>query len=95
MNFVADDRAVLFQHAFDVLFKGCAAEPRCNASYPHLQTVFYRLISDLNKKPIMFQLQTGNHSLVRLTGNDLVNWLFGALYKTYLIPQLPEVIFQT
>ena len=94
MNFVADDRAVLFQHAFDVLFKGCAAEPRCNASYPHLQTVFYRLISDLNKKPIMFQLQTGNHSLVRLTGNDLVNWLFGALYKTYLIPQLPGVIYQ-
>jgi pimeloyl-ACP methyl ester carboxylesterase len=84
----------LFQHAFDVLFKGCTAEPRCNALYPHLQTLFYRLVSELNKKPIMFQLQTGNHSPVRLTGNDLMNWLFSALYNTYLIPQLPGVICQ-
>jgi len=93
VNFVADDRAALFQHAFNMLFKGCAAEPSCNASYPHLQTVFYRLVTDLNKKPIMFQSQTGNHSPVRLTGSDLVNWLFSALYHTDLIPQLPGVIF--
>ena len=86
--------SILSQHAFDVLFKGCAAEPNCNTTYPHLQTIFYHLVTDLNKKPIMFQPQTGNHSLVRLTGSDLVNWLFNALYKTYLIPQLPGVIFQ-
>ncbi len=90
--------AAVNQHAFNVLFQGCAANPHCNAAYPHLQTVFYRLVSNLNKKPITVQVtnpQTVNHFPVRLTGNTLVYWLFRALYDTALIPQLPGVIFQT
>jgi pimeloyl-ACP methyl ester carboxylesterase len=89
--------AAVTQHAFNVFFQGCMANPHCNAAYPHLQTVFYQLISDLNSKPITFEAtdpQTGNHSSVRLTGDDLVNWLINALYYTALIPQLPGVIFQ-
>ena len=41
--------------AFDVLFQGCAADPYCNATYPHLQAVFYQLVADLNTTPITFQ----------------------------------------
>ncbi len=96
VNVYADSAAVT-QHAFHVLFQGCAANPHCNTTYPHLQTVFYRLVTDLNSKPITFQAidpQTGNRSSVRFTGDDLVNWLFSALYDTALIPQLPGVIFQ-
>ena len=86
-------RAALFQHAFDNLFKGCSAETQCNATYPHLQTVFYNVISALNKKPISF-VPLNSQASVGLTGTDLMNWLFGALYKTYLIPTLPEIIAQ-
>jgi pimeloyl-ACP methyl ester carboxylesterase len=93
VNVFADDRAALFQHAFDMLFKGCATEPSCNASYPHLQTVFYRLVTDLNKKPITF-LTANSKTPVQLTGNDLMQWLFSAMLNTNLIPQLPGVIFQ-
>jgi pimeloyl-ACP methyl ester carboxylesterase len=74
-----------------------AANPHCNAAYPHLPMVFYRLVSDLNSKPITFQTsdpQTGNRSSVKFTGNDLGGWLFGALYRTDLIPLLPAVLFQ-
>jgi pimeloyl-ACP methyl ester carboxylesterase len=82
--------------AFDVLFQGCAAYSYCNATYPHLQAVFYQLVADLNTTPITFQAtpQTGNSVTVQFTGNDLVLWLRQSLYSTYLIPELPRVIFQ-
>jgi pimeloyl-ACP methyl ester carboxylesterase len=82
--------------AFDVLFQGCAADPSCKTSYPHLQAVFYQLVADLNTTPITFQAtpRTGKPVTVHFTGNDLVLWLRQALYYTGLIPQLPAVIYQ-
>ena len=82
--------------AFDVLFQGCAADPSCNATYPHLQAVFYQLVADLNTTPITFDttLQTGKSVTVHFTGNDLVLWLQQSLYHTQFISQLPAVIFQ-
>jgi pimeloyl-ACP methyl ester carboxylesterase len=82
--------------AFDVLFQGCAADRSCNATYPHLQAVFYQLIAELNTTPITFQAtsQTGSSVTVHFTGNNLVLWLRQSLYTTGLIPLLPGVIFQ-
>ncbi len=82
--------------AFNVLFQGCAADSYCNATYPHLQSVFYQLIADLNTTPISFQAtpQTGGSITVHFTGNDLVLWLRQSLYTTRLIPILPQVLFQ-
>jgi pimeloyl-ACP methyl ester carboxylesterase len=82
--------------AFDVLFHGCEADPHCNATYPHLQAVFYRLVTDLNRNPITFQAtsQTGKSVTVHFTGNNLVRWLRQSLSFTRFIPQLPAVIFQ-
>ena len=94
-NLVAD-----FPHAamraFDVLFHGCEADPHCNASYPHLQAVFYQLVTDLNRRPITFQATSlsGKSVTIHFTGNTLVLWLWQSLYFTRLIPQLPAVIFQ-
>jgi pimeloyl-ACP methyl ester carboxylesterase len=82
--------------AFDVLFRGCAADRSCNATYPHLQAVFYQLVADLNTAPITFQATpplSGVPVTVHFTGNDLVLWLRQALYATYLIPQLPVVLY--
>ncbi len=83
--------------AFDVLFQRCAADSECNTAYPHLQTVFYQLIADLNTTPITFQAtppRSGVPVTVHFTGNDLVLWLRQSLYATGLIPMLPAVIFQ-
>jgi pimeloyl-ACP methyl ester carboxylesterase len=84
------------RRAFDVLFQGCATDRSCNATYPHLQAVFYQLIAELNTTPITFQAtpHTGNSVTVYFTGNDLVLWLREWLYSTSLIPVLPGVIFQ-
>src|SRR5438552_17353891 len=84
------------KRAFDVLFQRCVADSSCNATYPHLQAVFYQLVADLNTTPITFQAssQSGKPVTVHFTGNDLVLGLRQALYTTGLIPQLPRVIFQ-
>jgi len=83
--------------AFDVFFQGCAADRSCNATYPHLQAVFYQLIADLNTTPITFQATphlSDVPATVNFTGNDLVLWLRQSLFTTALIPQLPRVLFQ-
>ena len=82
--------------AFDVLFQGCAADPYCKTTYPHLQAVFYQLVADLNRSPIAFQAtsSSGQSVTVRFTGNRLVWWLQQSLYSASLIPVLPAVIFQ-
>jgi pimeloyl-ACP methyl ester carboxylesterase len=85
------------QRVFNVLFNGCAAELACKQAYPHLPTAFYTLVADLDTTPIPFQTtdaQTGKSYTVLFTGDDLLLWLFHSLYRTYLIPRLPAVIFQ-
>ncbi len=85
------------QRVFDVLFHGCAISSSCNQRYPELGTVFYKLVNDLNARPITFQTtnpSTGKSYTVSFAGDDLVFWLFSALYVTPYIPLLPATIFQ-
>ena len=79
---------------FGVLFSGCAADPTCNAAFPHLQQTFYRVVAHLNAAPVTIhtQDQTGKTYTVLLTGNGMIDLLFSALYVTPLIPDLPAMI---
>ena len=80
------------QHAYDTLFKGCAASATCHATYPQLESVFYQLVTDLNAKPIT--LQDAKYGPVALDGDSLASWVFVMLYVTQLIPYLPKAIMQ-
>jgi len=85
------------QHVFNVLFHGCAIDARCDTLYPHLDSVFYQLVTDLNAGPVHFQTvdDTTNKSYnVLMAGDDFVWLLFNALYVTQFIPALPQMIFQ-
>jgi pimeloyl-ACP methyl ester carboxylesterase len=85
------------QRVFNVLFQGCAADTNCVTLYPHLDTVFYQLITDLNATPVHFQttdITTGKSYHVVMAGNDFVFVLFSALYVTQFIPDLPRMVFQ-
>jgi pimeloyl-ACP methyl ester carboxylesterase len=81
------------QHAFDVLFAGCAANATCNSTYPHLADRFYQLVDNLNFHPATFYT-IFDHSPEQLSGDDLADWLYHAMYDTDLIPQLPRTIMQ-
>jgi len=85
------------QRVFNVLFQGCAANTHCASLYPHLDTVFYQLVTDLNAKPVHFQTTnatTGKSYNAVMAGDDFVFVLFSALYATQIIPALPKMIFQ-
>ncbi len=85
------------QRVFNVLFQGCAAEANCVHLYPHLDSVFYQLVTDLNASPAHFQTTDATTSKsynVVMAGYDFVFVLFSALYVTQIIPVLPQMIFQ-
>ena len=87
-----DSLPVVKQHAYDTLFKGCAASAKCQAMYPQLESVFYQLVTNLNAKPIRFQ--DVKYGPVALDGDGLASWVFVMLYVTELIPYLPQAITQ-
>jgi pimeloyl-ACP methyl ester carboxylesterase len=85
------------QRVFNVLFQGCAAQAHCDHLYPHLDSVFYQLVTELNASPAHFQAidtTTNRNYNVVMAGDDLVFVLFQALYLTQAIPVLPQMIFQ-
>lgn len=73
--------------AIDVLLAGCAADAECNDAFPDLSARFYDLVATLNDEPVEIDGYA-------TTGDDLVNFLFGALYDTETIPYLPLVIHE-
>jgi len=85
------------QRVFNVLFQGCATNAHCATLYPHLESIFYQLVTDLNANPAHFQTTnaiTGKNYNVVMAGNDFVFVLFSALYASSIIPALPKMIFQ-
>lgn len=72
--------------AIEKLVKGCTDDEECAGAFPNLKKRFYRVVANLNKKPV----EVGDYTY---TGDDLVNFLFNSLYDTTLIPYLPLVIY--
>lgn len=85
------------QRVFNTLFHGCAIDTHCNTFYPQLDSVFYQLVTDLNASPVQFQTTnpvTNKQYNVVMAGDDFVFVLFGALYVSSFIPELPKMIYQ-
>lgn len=88
--------------AFNELFDACTADADCNAAYPNLRQVFYALVDRLNANPVTFKIQlpelrdiqqSGQLVDALMTGDNLIGFLFQALYATSVIPNLPAVIY--
>ena len=63
---------------FDNLFAACAAEPACNAAWPHLEPIFSKLVNRLETDPRITTVHdpaTGEDVKVVLDGGALVDWL--------------------
>jgi pimeloyl-ACP methyl ester carboxylesterase len=79
-------------HAFQTLLDGCAADSTCNQAYPDLENVLAKTVDDLNANPATYTDASGQDAT--LSGNDLIEAIFKALYDANLIPKLPRVIYQ-
>ncbi|MBN1428512.1 MAG: alpha/beta fold hydrolase [Anaerolineae bacterium] len=75
--------------AFGFLFDTCEQDPECHAAYPDLEPHFYQLVEDLNDEPIPFQVAGID---VLFSGDDLVAYIFNALYQSSAVPFLPFLI---
>ena len=81
------------ERAFNVFFARCAADASCNASFPDLRGVFYRLVDQLNAAPISLPFSVGGgESTVRVDGSLLIDVLFVGLYNPAVTASMPKMI---
>ncbi|MBE0697670.1 MAG: alpha/beta fold hydrolase, partial [Anaerolineaceae bacterium] len=82
--------------SFEALFAACKNDADCDANYPNLREVFYKLADDLNAKPAEIKLtdmDTGTTYDAIADGDTLISTVFQLMYNTDLIPLLPRVIY--
>lgn len=76
------------RYGFGDIFNACAAQPACNAAYPHLKRTFSRLVNKLEAEPLTTTIadpNTGKKINVILDGGALIDWLRN---QTYAVPTL-------
>ncbi len=74
--------------AFDALFAACDADAACRSTVGDLEATLSDAVTRLDADPL-------SDADGELTGDDLVDALFDALYDTDLIPLLPALIQQS
>lgn len=80
------EQAINALRAFETLFQACAADVDCDSAFPELEAVFYELVEDLDANPV-------DYDGADLTGADIVNSVFQAMYDMSAIPALPLAIY--
>jgi pimeloyl-ACP methyl ester carboxylesterase len=78
------------------LFSACASDPKCNAAYPNLETVFWDLLKQLDAKPVT--ITTGNPRtgtvIQNVDGSTVMNVILGSIKQSDLIYTAPQSIYQ-
>lgn len=84
------------ERALNVLFDACAASSSCNARYPNLRAVFYRLYAQLNEMPMLadYQLPDSRRLTIEISGYRLYDWVFSWLYEVDAIRLIPKLVFE-
>ncbi|HET9221101.1 MAG TPA: alpha/beta fold hydrolase, partial [Roseiflexaceae bacterium] len=82
--------------ALTEFFGACAADTRCNTSYPHLEQVFYEQVQLLDRQPArvpMTDPETGVTYDAVVRGDTFQGVFFQMLYSSELLPLLPQLIY--
>ncbi|MGE5221796.1 MAG: alpha/beta fold hydrolase [Omnitrophica WOR_2 bacterium] len=93
------EQAAATQEVLNLFFQGCTQDVKCNDTYPDLQSHFYRLVTQLNSKPLTIHvndLNAGKRYDVLLDGYRLMDLtLISINYEiTSFLSVLPRVITQ-
>jgi pimeloyl-ACP methyl ester carboxylesterase len=83
--------------ALEALFKGCAANTRCNAAYPELGQVFAELATQLNAKPLTVAAKdpaSGTTFTSTVDGTGLTSAVIWALHSSDYIPAIPRSLYR-
>lgn len=71
---------------FEAVIDGCAQDAACNEKFPNLENAFVAAVDGLNEESLIVGSE-------ELTGDGLVDTLFGSFYDTDSIPFAPAVIY--
>lgn len=82
------------ERALGTLFAACRASANCQARYPDLEAVFYRLYEALNHEPITATIKLPHFKELRIeiSGYRLYDWVFGWLYEVDAIRMIPRLL---
>ena len=83
------------QSAWGRLVEDCAAQPRCAAAWPDLETALARAAARLDADPLEVTAvhpDTGEPVDLQLTGDDLVTAVLNALYDPQAIRYVPLLV---
>jgi pimeloyl-ACP methyl ester carboxylesterase len=84
----------------DLFFKRCAADEKCNTTYPNLESVFYEVVDTINASSIkvpVADMQHGKSYNLAVNGDRLIDMLLWMLNNNSpdYIAQIPQMIFQS
>lgn len=86
-----------YNSSLQALFDGCAADPKCKATYPNLESDFWNLVAQLDAHPVSVTapLLTGGKITETVTGSDLLGVVtLGLLKWAWMIPTAPMSLDQ-
>ncbi len=85
------------ERAFNELFSRCSADSACSERYPDLEARFFAMVDQLNTEAVAVtarEIADGTLEPIPqlVTGDDLIDFTFQALYEPSLFTQIPEMI---
>ncbi len=87
--------AAHYDQALDALFTHCETDPICDSTYPDLDSVYERLLAELDSEPIQITIP-GEPGMpdyeMWLDGQTLTRAMLSALNSSFYITSLPKII---
>jgi pimeloyl-ACP methyl ester carboxylesterase len=86
------------QHALDLVFERCAADPACQAAFPNSRADFQKLIATLRQQPAEVTLPdpiSGNLTHVKLSANQVATTIQMLLYAPETVAMIPLLVHET
>jgi pimeloyl-ACP methyl ester carboxylesterase len=89
-----DELVAVVDRGFETLYAGCAADPACNQRYPDLERSVTDLVERLDREPqpLSYTDSEGKERTANITGQDLMDTAFQALYYEEFIALLPSFV---
>ena len=85
------------ERALNLLFERCASDAACDAAYPDLESIFYDAVTQLDTKPISFDVvsqETREEVKLLINGDRLINLIVYLLNFTDALPYIPSWIYK-
>lgn len=86
------------QHALDLVFERCAADPACRAAFPNSRADFQKLMATLRQQPAEVTLPdpiSGNLTHVKLSANQVATAIQMLLYTPETVAMIPLLVHET